>query len=295
MWAWWLLFLLFAAALGYFATWYFVNNRMPGKGIPIDDLPAESLESFPIKLPRAGSRKMNSSLESRLQSIESKVNQYTNGQQDLIVKLAKLEGMQSIGGHAKDLSQSVNDSEEWEDMYYEAREAKEQLEEQAEEAARLLKEKDLIIAELSQKETAGDQNKSAEPDTATLEKIAELELRLNSAIREKEALRALTSQEDLSKVTDSLKKENARLKSELEDMHKYADSLLRKSFQIESKLENLTRLKTELHNKEDERTALRETVEDIFSENEKLANKIKDLQAKLKDTDLSHNPTGIKI
>ncbi len=287
MWAWWLIFLLFAAALGYFATWYFVNNRIPNPEISHEEKTSESLQLFSMKSPRTLSWKMNSNLESRLQSIESKVNQYTNGQQDLMVKLAKLEGLR----YPPQLNSATGIEEEgWEEMYYEAREAREQLEESAEKTAALLQEKDRIIAEMTEKNTfPGDAISltSSQEDNVVLRKIAELEQKLDAALAEKELFRELSLKSDHSELIKSLRLENAAMKSELEDMHKYADSLLRKSFEIESKLDKLAQLKIELHNKEDEKMALRESVEEIFSENEKLALKIKELQDKLKERDLS--------
>lgn len=295
MWAWWLIFVLFAGILGYLAMWVIVSSRKYDPRIPrardkrkVSFFGRPQAETLPAKNQKA------SLVNSRLEEIENKVNQYSNRQQEV---LARLERLQNLSQPLPTVLPSIQEASEWEEMYYEMRDKKEEMEEEVDKLTKLLDEKEYQSKPIITKEETRSKITGAIEDLEkeALLKTVELLEKLDASMeREMELDKQLGNMMQQLEQSRQLSHQNAELLSELDELRQYAEALRKKTGLADLGKSRIAELQFELHLKEDERQGMRLKIEEILTENEKLAEKMKDLQQRLRDEPYAIHLPGSK-
>jgi chromosome segregation ATPase len=283
MWAWWLIFLLFVGALGYFVAWFIFYKKFDLNDYSSDKTSKTASRDYSTVTKTLVKEER---VDSRLDEIENRVNLFASRQLDLLSKLEKLEEPKR---EVTPPSVSRDDDGEWEEMYYEIRDKKEQLEEEVETLTQSLKEKEELLNAVSSKHSREAEIRS-QLEIEDLEKeelrktIHVLERKLQAAA-EREARLDDELQESLTLVamTSHLRTENANLVAELNELRNYVTTLKKKSQFVETSRTRIAELQYQLNTKEDEKQDMRLKLEEILEENQKLVTKIKDFQIALNE------------
>lgn len=281
MWFWWILCMLILLGSIIFSLYIFYSGY----------------RSEPVKKPFSFKRNIDiikkslpfsrqqyiSSLKIKLQAVEHNSMLYFNELKKLQQRIQVLEKAKESGYQP----QVKNDDENWEELYYDASDAKEKMESELDLTNQKLEEAEALIKELMAKQHAWKEKKSALENELTKahslqNKIGELQRELEGAKeREKELQQQLQTQQELYKDFELLQQQYSYVQSEADELKNRIKEITNRDVQLQQKINKLTELESTIEISEYEKMDIRKSIEEIIVENEALAAKLQDLQEKL--------------
>lgn len=281
MWLWWIISLVILMAAVAFSLYIFYSGYQ-----------APLKKDFPLKrninvhkptLPLTRQQVINA-LKLKLQAVENNSMLYYNELKKLQQRIQTLEKNKNSGNPKKAISDY---DENWEELYYEATDVKQKLENELDLANQKLQEAEELVSELMKKEKLWKEKRSElenELNKAhTLQnKIGELQQQLEGAAqREKELELLLLAEKEVHKDFETLQQQYAFIQSEADELRNRIKEINNRDVLLQQKINRLTQLESDIEISEYEKMDIRKSIEEIIIENEALALKLQELQEKL--------------
>ena len=241
MWLWWGVSLIVLVISIIFAIKVFASSRQLQKlisiGDRISDTPSRNLmsESNIIKSLRP---QEITELMAKLRTLEENVHNYTLQLNRMEWRLTNIESAKN----PKSMDFDNKDPENWEELYFEILDKKENLESELEVASLKIEQSESRISELHSQ---------------------------------------LDKDENVRHELKLAKQQNARMQIEVNDLRSRISEANNRDILIQQKLTRLSELESMIHNSEFDKTGLRNTVNEIILENELLTTKLTELQERL--------------
>ncbi len=281
MWIWWALSLLILIGSAAFALYIYYGNY---KSTPAKkDFFVVSRKSPLPKFFAISKQQVIASLRLKLQAVENNSALYFNELKKLQHRIQAIEKNNSTSTVNK---LSAFD-EDWEEMYYEANDKKENLENELDSITQALEKAtyNLHKAENKEKQLIEKQSElqSQLNQAQTLQnKIGDLQRELEGAAeRETDLQVQLDAHKDLINDFELLQQQYAQLQSEASEIQNRMIESKNREVLSKQKINRLTKLESSLEVSEYEKIEIRKSIEEIIIENEALAAKLQDLQEKL--------------
>lgn len=281
MWVWWIVSLIVVIATIIFSLYIFYSGY---KSAPVKkEFPLKRNFNFIRKSLPISKQQIISSLKLKLQAVENNSMLYHNELKKLHQRIQTLEKDKATG-YAK---QNINDDENWEELYYNATEQKEKLENELDLSSQKLEETESLVMELKRRETVWKEKRSElENDlnkAHTLQnKIGDLQRELEGAAgREKELEQQLETQQELYKDYELIQQQYAYVQSEADELRNRMKEINNRDVLLQQKINRLTEIESTMEISEYDKMDIRKSIEEIITENEALAAKLQDLQDKL--------------
>jgi len=236
------------------------------------------------KYPAVTKQQVISSLKLKLQSVEHNSMLYYNELKKLQQRIQALEKDKGTG-YPKD--KGISDDENWEELYYDIHDAKEKMESELDLTNQKLEEAESLLQELKRRETAWKENRAGLENelnkAQTLQKkIDELQQELdNASVMNQELQQQLVTQQELYKDYELIKQQYSYVQSEADELRNRIKEITNRDILLQQKINRLTELESTMEISEYEKMDIRKNIEEIISENEALAAKLKELQDKL--------------
>jgi len=224
-----------------------------------------------------------SSLKIKLQAVEHNSMLYFNELKKLQERIQVLEKTKGSGYHPE----IKNDDENWEELYFDASDAKEKIESELDLTNQKLEEAEALIKELMAKQHAWKEKKSELENElikahSLQNKIGDLQRELEgSSEREKDLQQQLQTQQELYKDFELLQQQYSFVQSEADELKNRIKDINNRDVQLQQKINRLTELESTIEISEYEKMDIRKSIEEIIVENEALASKLQELQEKL--------------
>ncbi|MGI8583370.1 MAG: hypothetical protein ACR2KX_14310 [Chitinophagaceae bacterium] len=282
MWIWWIVSMVILTISILISIYIFYNSY---RGSP--EKKDFSLKTNDTNLSRfipGTKQQVISSLKLKLQSVENNSMLYYTELKNLQQRIQALEKNK---GTVDQKDKSINDDENWEELYYDLHDEKEKMESELDLTNQKLEENENLVLELKRRETLWKEKRSELENelnqAQTLQnKIGDLQRELEGARgREKDLQQQLEAQKELYKDFELLQQQYAYVQSEADELKNRIMDINNRDILLQQKINRLTELESTIKISEYEKMDIRKNIEEIIKENEALVAKLQELQEKL--------------
>ncbi len=282
MWIWWIVSMAILTISIIISLYIFYNSY---RGSP--EKKDFSLKTNDTNLSRfipGTKQQVISSLKLKLQSVENNSMLYYTELKNLQQRIQALEKNK---GTVDQKDKSINDDENWEELYYDLHDEKEKMESELDLTNQKLEENENLVLELKRRETLWKEKRSELENelnqAQTLQnKIGDLQRELEGARgREKDLQQQLEAQKELYKDFELLQQQYAYVQSEADELKNRIMDINNRDILLQQKINRLTELESTIKISEYEKMDIRKNIEEIIKENEALVAKLQELQEKL--------------
>lgn len=282
MWIWWIVSMVILTISIIISIYIFYNSY---RGSP--EKKDFSLKTNDTNLSRfipGTKQQVISSLKLKLQSVENNSMLYYTELKNLQQRIQALEKNK---GTVDQKDKSINDDENWEELYYDLHDEKEKMESELDLTNQKLEENENLVLELKRRETLWKEKRSELENelnqAQTLQnKIGDLQRELEGARgREKDLQQQLEAQKELYKDFELLQQQYAHVQSEADELKNRIMDINNRDILLQQKINRLTELESTIKISEYEKMDIRKNIEEIIKENEALVAKLQELQEKL--------------
>ncbi|MEP6596961.1 MAG: hypothetical protein ABJA71_13495 [Ginsengibacter sp.] len=288
MWIWLILSLVLVIACIIFGIYSFLSSRTMQRSIssgPIGkraNIERQSIENgYPVL-----QQQDFSNLKIKLKSMEGNSAQQAQQLSELQKRIKVLEEENSFK-EANEEAKWNGESEDWEKLYYEARNERESLQENLNLVNNVLDETRSKLEELEKQraswvKTKSDMEASLNDLHSLQNTINEFQRKLEGANeRERELEKQIAYEEFMHVEYELLQKQNNQLRSESDELRNRLEEINAQNIIMEQKLNRLNELESSLEISEYEKMEIKNSVEQIIAENTVLSEKLQELQLKL--------------
>ncbi len=282
MWIWWIVSMVILTISIIISIYIFYNSY---RGSP--EKKDFSLKTNDTNLSRfipGTKQQVISSLKLKLQSVENNSMLYYTELKNLQQRIQALEKNK---GTVDQKDKSINDDENWEELYYDLHDEKEKMESELDLTNQKLEENENLVLELKRRETLWKEKRSELENelnqAQTLQnKIGDLQRELEGARgREKDLQQQLEAQKELYKDFELLQQQYAYVQSEADELKNRIMDINNRDILLQQKINRLTELESTIKISEYEKMDIRKNIEEIIKENGALVAKLQELQEKL--------------
>lgn len=281
MWLWWIVSLVIVIATIIFALYIFYSSYKAAsvkKEFPL--MTNYNLTKNPLPFTK---QQVISSLKLKLQAVEYNSMLYHEELKKLQQRIQALEKNKGTGYDKP----SINEDENWEELYYKVSEEKEKFENELDLTTQKLEENESLVKEFKRRETVWKERRSELENElnkahSLQNKIGDLQRELEGAAgREKELQKQLETQQELYKDFELIQQQYAYVQSEADELRNRIKEINNRDVLLQQKINRLTELESTMEISEYDKMDIRKSIEEIITENEALAAKLQDLQDKL--------------
>ncbi|MEO5984046.1 MAG: hypothetical protein ABIP80_00995 [Ferruginibacter sp.] len=282
MWIWWIVSMAILTISIIISLYIFYSSykRSPEK----NDFSLKTNDTNVNRFIPLTKQQVISSLKLKLQSVENNSMLYYTELKNLQQRIQALEKNK---GTVDQKDKSINDDEDWQELYYDLHDEKEKMESELDLTNQKLEENENLVLELKRRETLGKEKRSELENelnqAQTLQnKIGELQRELEGARgREKDLQQQLEAQKELYKDFELLQQQYAYVQSEADELKNRILDINNRDILLQQKINRLTELESTIKISEYEKLDIRKNIEEIIKENEALVGKLQELQEKL--------------
>jgi len=265
MWIWWLLSLIILIACIIFSYRMIVSSY---EFLPTDKRSFWRFGKNNIKITDAPPQTESlTAIKKKLQTVEDSASFYNMQFTKLQERLKALEEERSTEVETGQTGTSVEQEEDWKEMFYQENEAKEKLENELDAMSQILEDTEARLKELSQNnshnaEVQSDNDSRLHLVDSLQSQVELLRAQLTaSSEREKELEQLLLSEVTIREKYSMLQKEYIELQSEADDLRIRIVELSKKDLRQEMRLVHLSELESKLALCEDEKLKLKARLE----------------------------------
>lgn len=265
MWIWWLLSLIILIACIIFAYRMIVSSY---EFLPIDKRSFWKFgkNNFTTSSAPAQTESLKA-IKKKLQTVEDSTSFYNMQFTKLQERLKALEEVRNTAANVQAQASSIEQEEDWKEMFYQENEAKAKLEDELDALNQMLEDTQARLKELTQNNSHNAEVQSNNDSRLHLidslqNQVGLLQVQLTaSSEREKELEQSLLSEITIREKYSMLQKEYIELQSEADDLRIRIVELSKKDQHYEMRLIHLTELESNLALCEEEKLRLKTRLE----------------------------------